>query len=452
MVRLPFINAGYGREEDAWAQALNAQIISETGAYEVSRLPGHPLYELLLASLWPIEHSPWLFNLISVLASSLAVIYFYKICKKLNLMNALLLSIAFSFVPAFFIAGTYTIDYNVGLLFVLISFYQLLNDRYWLAGIFIGIATGIRISHLGFVLPWAILAFTRTHSLKNVLKMGISAAVIGFISFLPPLLHYGLEFLDFHKPPYPGIAKVLYKMTVGLYGIPLLLFFAIFFMLNIRKPFSFWILHSYYSRLPKGFFISVLIIFVMQLVIFLRLPFKSEFFIPFLPFLLMYMGAIMERKYSIVLATASIASCLLLGFDYYNPYRGAPPSPLSIKFNISGKSLYFDAIQGPAVIDLKKRKVKTALVDNFETWANQQTQPVYVIAGWYWPEIEVRKNYSSSVETDYYSTEEEILKAHSEGKAVFYLPEINEANAQINGHELADSLGTQWTPALIQNR
>lgn len=114
-MRLPFINAGYGREEDAWAQALNARQIWETGQYEVSRLPGHPLYELLLAGLWPIEHSPWLFNLICVVASSLSVVYFYKICKKLNLLNVLALSIAFSFIPAFFIAGTYTIDYNIGL-------------------------------------------------------------------------------------------------------------------------------------------------------------------------------------------------------------------------------------------------------------------------------------------------------------------------------------------------
>lgn len=448
LVRLPFFNAGYGREEDAWAQALNARIISDTGVYEVSRLPGHPLYELFLAGLWPIEHSTWLFNLISALATAMSVVYFYRICQKLKLQNVFFLSIAFSFIPAFFIAGTYTIDYNIGLLFVLISFYHLLYERFWVAGLFIGIATGIRISHLGFVLPWAILTFTRTHSVKNVLKMGVSSAVIGFIAFLPPLLTYGMEFLDFHKPPYPGVVKVLYKMTIGLYGIPLLLFFVGFFIANIRKPLSFWTLHSYYSRLPKGFFISVMIIFAMQLFIFLRLPYKSEFFIPFLPFLMIYLGTIMERKYVIRMALASVISCFLLGFDYYNPYRGAPPSSASLQFNVSGKSIHFDPIQGPAIIDLRKRDVKTQLVENFETWACNQADKTYLVAGWYWPEIEVREMCSEIVETDYYGTEEEVMEAYKAGKAIYYLPEINEANAQINGHNLLDSLGTLWTPAL----
>lgn len=448
LVRLPFINAGYGREEDAWAQALNARQIWETGQYEVSRLPGHPLYELLLAGLWPIEHSPWLFNLISVLASSLSVVYFYKICKKLNLLNVLALSIAFSFIPAFFIAGTYTIDYNIGLLLVLLSFYQLISGRYWLAGIFIGLATGVRISHLGFVLPWAILVFTQTHSAKNILKMGFTAGLVALASFAPALMEYGIGVIDFHKPPYPGVVKVLYKMTIGLYGIPLLIFFAAFFAMNIRKPFSFWTLHSYYSRRPKGFFLSVLIIFFMQLAVFLRLPFKSEFFIPFLPFLLMYLGTLMTRNHVIAFAAMSILSCFLFGFDYYNPYRGAPPSAISLQFETSGKQLYFDVLQGPAIVDLKKRKAKSEMVEQFESWAQASTQPAYVIAGWYWPEIEVRNNYPAHVSLDYYGTEEEIREALAEGKTIYYLPEIDEANFLINGHALLDSLGTAWTPQL----
>ncbi|WP_417591833.1 hypothetical protein [Owenweeksia hongkongensis] len=446
LARLPFINAGYGREEDAWAQAQNAKQIWETGIYEVSRLPGHPLYELLLAGLWPINHSYWLFNLLSVLVSSLSVVYFYKICNKLNLLNTLALSVAFSFIPVFFIAGTYTIDYNFGLLFILISLYQLLRGKYWLAGIFIGLATGIRISHLGFILPWAIIIFTRTHSLKFVLRMGLTSLLVAAIAFSPPLLQYGMGFLDFHKPPYPSTIKVLYKMSVGVYGIPLLLFFAYFFFTNIRKPFSFWTLHSYYSRMPRGFYISLLLIFAMQLVVFLRLPFKSEFFIPFLPFLLMYLGVLMNRKQAISLAIVSIASCFFFGFDYYNPYRGAPPSPLGLRFEGNDKSLFFDPIQGPAIIDIRKRNTKIQFVEEFNAWAKKQSAPTYVIAGWYWPQIDLKQQYPSNVEVDYYATEEEVRNAHKNGKSIFYLPEINEANAQINSHYLADSLGKPWLP------
>ena len=446
LVHLPFINAGYGREEDAWAQALNAREIWETGTYEVSRLPGHPLYELLLAGLWPIEHSPWLFNLISALASSLSVVYFYKIAKKLNLLNVLALSIAFSFIPTFFIAGTYTIDYNIGLLFILLSFYQLLKGRYWLTGIFIGIATGIRISHLGFMLPWAILIFTRTHSFKNVIRMSLPGIAVAALAFVPPLLTYGFGFVDFHKPPYPAMVKVLYKMSFGLYGVPLLFFFGAFFIAHLQRPFSFWTLHSYYSRMPRGFFLSVLIIFVMQLVVFLRLPFKSEFFIPFLPFLLLYLGTIMSRNWAVGLALSSVASCFFMGFDYSNPYRGAPNGVTSISFEAGDKALFFDPLKGPAIIDYQKRKVKSKLVDDFNGWANKYKGNAYVIAGWYWPEIEVKQQYPDRITVDYYATEDELKNAQQMGQTIFFLPEINEANAQINAHYLADSLGTPWLP------
>ncbi|MDZ7846272.1 MAG: hypothetical protein U5L96_05675 [Owenweeksia sp.] len=82
-MHLPFIGQGYGREEDAWAQVLNAQKIWETGVYEVSRLPGHPLYELLLSALWPL-HSPVFFNLLSTIATAGAVVIFYQITHRLK--------------------------------------------------------------------------------------------------------------------------------------------------------------------------------------------------------------------------------------------------------------------------------------------------------------------------------------------------------------------------------
>ena len=60
--RAPFLWAGYGKEFDAWSNALNARIIAETGIYEVSRLPGHPLQELLLSALWSQSNSYFVFN------------------------------------------------------------------------------------------------------------------------------------------------------------------------------------------------------------------------------------------------------------------------------------------------------------------------------------------------------------------------------------------------------
>ncbi len=446
LVRLPFLFAGFGREEDAWAQALNARIIWETKVYEVSRLPGHPVYELLLAGLWPIDHSYLLFNGISALASSLSVVYFYRICRKLDLPHPLTLSVAFSFIPAFFIAGTYTIDYNLGLLFVLISFLQLLRGRYWLAGLLIGIATGIRISHLGFLLPWAIMAFARHNRLKPIFIMGVSAGLTSLLCFLPPLLTYGMSFLDFHKPPFPGWASVTYKLSFGLWGVPLLFFLVYFVVRNLKKPVSFWMLQDYTLRVPRGFFISLMFIFVMQLAVFMRLPFKSEFLIAFLPFALIYLGALMKGHIARHLAVFSLLSCFLFGFDYKSDFRGSPSSSMALEFKAGGKTIFFDPLQGPAIIDHQKRLVKSEFVGDILNWMRNTHQQAYLLSGWYWPEIVVRQDFESKVETDYYATKDELQLARAKGKEIFYLPEINEANAKINAHYLADSLGKPWTP------
>ena len=48
--RVFFLDAGYGSEEDAWGVALTAKHIAQSGEYEASRLPGHPLQELFYAS------------------------------------------------------------------------------------------------------------------------------------------------------------------------------------------------------------------------------------------------------------------------------------------------------------------------------------------------------------------------------------------------------------------
>lgn len=451
-LRLPFLFAGYGREEDAWAHALNARIIWETKIYEVSRLPGHPLYELFLSLLWPIQHAYWFFNGISALASSLAIVYLYLIGKELRLLNALWISIAFGFIPAFFIAGTYTIDYTIGLLFVLISFYQLLKGRYWTAGIFIGMATGMRISHLGFILPWALMAFARQNTLRPALKVAVAAIAVGVICFLPPLLTYGVAFLDFHKPPYPPLASIFYKLSFGLWGVPLLFFLLWFWISHIFKPLRFWLLGDFNIRLPRAFFLSLLVIFFMQLAVFLRLPYKSEFLIPFLPFFMIYLGALMKERMAAVMAMVAVLSCFLFGFDYQSNFRGSPSSSLALNFEAGGKILFFDPLQGPAIIDHRKREVKSKLADEVLSWSKTRTKPAFVIAGWYWPELEVKRSklpadqQDATVVLDYYSTRKELLQARKEGREIFYLPEINQANAQINAHYLADSLGKEWLP------
>jgi hypothetical protein len=49
--RIPFLYAGYGIEEDSWGIALAAFHTHLSGIYEPSRLPGHPVQELVYSAL-----------------------------------------------------------------------------------------------------------------------------------------------------------------------------------------------------------------------------------------------------------------------------------------------------------------------------------------------------------------------------------------------------------------
>lgn len=439
--RLPFIWEGYGREEDAWGQALNAQLISETGVYELSRLPGHPIYELLLAGLWNFNHSYAFFNGLSALASAFTLVFFYRILTHLKIDKALLLALTLNFVPVFFVAGTYTIDYNFALLFILASLHYLLQGRVWMSGMLLGIATGFRISSLGFALPWIILSYKQL-GLNGIIRLCLSSGLIAILSFTPAFSVYGMGFLDFHKPPFPSLTKVMYKLSFGIWGIPLLIFLAYIIVNKLRK-----FAVDRKARTPMPYFITAMwIVILMQLVVFIRLPFKSEFFIPAIPFILIALSQFMKAGEIRMLFIASVISCFAFGFDYNNPYRGASPSGLALTFEAGGKNIFMDPIQGPAVIDNQKRKNRSIFIEQILEWDRKRGQEAHVIAGWHWPEIMLKKDDSNYSHFDYYSTEEELWEAVDNGQEIFYLPELNEVNVDIHHHYLADTLGTVLIP------
>ena len=440
--RIPFIFAGYGREEDAWSQALNAREIAETGVYEVSRLPGHPVYELLLSLLWPFNHQYWFFNGLSALVSALSVVLFYRIALKYQLTSPLWLSLGFSFVPVFFIAGTYTIDYNWALLFILLSWYLLQSQKYWQAAAMLGLATGFRISSLAFVVP--IILASPHHERRDIWRFAILSFVAGAICYLPPFLRYGSSFFDFHKPPFPGWASIIYKLTLGIWGAPLLLALIALKIGWFRGGNRF----SSLARNKEGLRLAgaAVIAWLLCLLVFVRLPFKAEFFIPALPFLFLFLGYLANRLELRTILAAAVLSCFAFGFDYHNSYRGARASKLAFEFSAGDKLLFLDPVQGPVLVDQSKRSNKSALVNEVVSWMEQQPDSTFLIAGWYWPELSLKDPGTTPVITDYYSSAQELRSYHQRGYDIYFLPEINQVNYKINAHYLADSLGQALHP------
>src|SRR5438094_7324993 len=79
--RLPFLGAGYGLHWDAWGDAKVAQEIAATGRYTMARVPGAPVYELLIALFaWA---GPWGLNGLSAIAGAACVAIFALLARKL---------------------------------------------------------------------------------------------------------------------------------------------------------------------------------------------------------------------------------------------------------------------------------------------------------------------------------------------------------------------------------
>src|SRR5688572_26485736 len=201
---------------------LAAQSTVENGRYEVSRLPGHPLQEFIY--LLNPYGSYFYYNLLAAVFSTIAVIFFALILKKLDIRGYIPGALALAFTPVFYTSSTYTIDYTWSLAFILASFYFLLCKKLIASGILLGMAVGCRITSGAMLIPFSILLFDglriRKENLEAVLKMALPAILTSGLLFIPILNRYGPGFFMYYDQfDYPPLTKVFYKDTIGVFGL-----------------------------------------------------------------------------------------------------------------------------------------------------------------------------------------------------------------------------------------
>lgn len=422
--RIPFLFAGYGVEEDSWGHVMVTAIVQETGIYEVSRLPGHPLYEGLLLVLWHV-HSPFLYNLPSALAGAAAVVVFYRLATFHKLNFPFFWSLAFCFVPVFFVSSTYTIDYSIALFFSLLAYEQALHNQPEAAGVWLAVATGFRITALGMLLPIALVLFGQKAvsvsyaiRLRNAFKFALIALLIGAFIFLPVYLHYGISFFDFHRPPYPGFAEIIYKATIGVWGIigfSTLLIIIVYLIINRKR-----LITTEY----KNIWLLVLAIYTIA---YLRMPEKAAFFIPTTPFVLLYLGIQLPKKWSYFAIISVGLSGWLLGLHTAGAQTGTPPTKLAIALNIAGQQLHFDPLRGIIPGDLAKRKSKEVVCLNIAEKLKYISKPTVVIAGWWFAQLSVYQRdkiwNNKNVVLVYYESPAVLKRFVQRGYQLRYLPE-----------------------------
>lgn len=447
--RLPFLAAGYGAEEDSWGIARAAFHTKLTDTYEPSRFPGHPVQELIYSVLWGA--GPVVFNGLCAFFSAIGCVFFALILKHLQFKHFFIAALAFAFIPVYYISSTYTIDFAWTETFVLISLYVLLKDRLMLCGIFLGLAIGCRITSGAMLVPFMIITWQQNNLKQNVipfLKITAPMMVVTLLAFFPIIQQFGASFLMYYDQfPYPPFTKVLYKMTIGVFGIigtAAILIAIIVSILNRKK----WCAGNLFSTgLDKKLIVAAFIIITLYTISYFRLPQKSGYMIPILPFVVLLLGYYLNSRNFKILCFTFILSPFICSINLTDKLRGAEYSNYSVTYTISGQELFFDPFTGPIFSDRSKRKQKIKYTAEVISKADSITSKTVVIAGWWYNEIMVEmigRTKNDLVIYEPYIDKNKINNYLADNYKIVYLPEQNLYNDLMYKMKITDNISVPF--------
>ena len=443
--RIPFLWAGYGIEEDSWGIALEAYNSHTSGVFEPSRLPGHPVQELFFTTIWGA--GPTVFNFTCVIFSAIAVVFFAHILNYLKFKYYFLAALAFAFVPVFYISSTYTIDFVWTEAFVLISLYLLLKEKIIFSGIVLGLAVGCRITSGAMLLPFMIIVWQQhnfKNSFLNLLKIAIPMCLVAFITFIPIIQKYGISFFMYYDQfPYPSLSKFIYKLVFGVFGFIGAAAIGLNLLFIFLKKHTQQLGSLYQYKLDSRIRIASVIILILYFISYARLPQKSGYIIPLIPFVILLFGYYLNAKNFKVLCIALIISPFLCSINLTDKLRGATYSPCAVKFTVSNQELFFDVFSGPIFSDYSKRKQKLKYTDALINKTDFIKSNTVIIAGWWYNQIMVSligQEKNTNVIYEPYINQDKLKAYTKQNFSIYYLPEQNVYNDLMFKMKVTDSL------------
>ena len=425
LTRVPFLFDGFGSEEDAWALHLVAERIGTTGIYEVSRLPGHPVQELIYASSWKM--GPQYYNLLTAIISTMGIVAFAAMLIQLKIKNAFWCATALAFTPIVFINSSNAMDYTWAMSFILLSGYFISKKQILVAAGMLAFAVGCRITSGAMLLPYSILLwniFDENTRLKNCLYF-ITATLIGCLLVMSPVIYqYGLGFFTYYEHfPIPNFLKNAYKGSIAVWGIAGCLAIAYYITTIIIKR------KSVQPVIYEGKNISIPLITVCVMTIllytiaFINVPLKAAFIIPICPFLILGLALFLEEKSIRNLSFIFIFSCFFLGVNLADDYRGSSQSALALILNIGETKVAIDPLQGLVLADQSKRKQQIAFAEKVIHRTSTIQQKTILIAGWWNATLQVlsKNNPNDSIIFKHYIDEPELIWLKESGYNLFYI-------------------------------
>lgn len=424
--RMPFLDAGYGVNVDAWRVANAARHLATTGEYEVSRFPGYPVQEMVCSLLWRL--GPVALNGMSALLSVAAALALWNIARECKCRDAFLLALAMASTPVFFINSVTAKDYVWAIAFVLWAIWAALKDKPLLSGMLLGLAMGCRITSGAMILPLAMVLWSGAGSpkWKALAKFTAVACAVGAGCFLPVWHRYGAAFFTFYENHgRPDLATVIERGTLEVWGglgiIGLVVVLAMVVQRAVRR--------SPTELGPdRKLLAPMLVTIALYVVAYWRLPDQAGYLIPIVPATLLLAAFFAPRWATMLLCI------LLLGSPWISFSKGRLTA-------------------GAILQDQRQRLQTLAGVNAFLAFCRENLGSGYVVATGAWEPMIRALSPEEAARFPYLLTAEEAQALLRNGRHLGYASEsIREFNVRVNAFDLANVGAVDVHALFLQRR
>lgn len=422
--RIPFLFTGFGMDGDSWAVAVAAKSFLNTGVYEVSRFPGYPVHELISSVVsWGGYFAA---NLLTTIVSTLGFIAFALILKQLRFKYIFLASFALAAVPVIYISSVTNIDYCWALTCILYSYLFLLRKKIPLAGIFLGLAIGCRITSGALLIPFCLMLLPNNNfkkHIRNILLFAFFSLATALLCYLPVLFKYGVSFFTFYDVAYPSIPKVLYKFFFETWGIigtlAIIVGVLLIFLpdsITARK-------YLFPKSINERYVVTWLIAIDIYIVAFLYLPVESGYLIPIIPFVIILLGKYLYQTAFKIFAALLIASPFAFGLSPEGKVNSPDFSASKISLKAAGENIGIDPLKGPSILYESRREIEYAFTQKITLSLDTFSVPTLLLTGkWQNMVVYQQKKANAKLVLKDYISEEELLQYIGKNYLVYYLP------------------------------
>ena len=211
---LPFLLLGFGSDFDAWRIAETADALWKSGIYIPSRSLGFPLYELLVTPL--IAAGSWIgSNLLSLAAGVAIFMALIRLTRQGHFRHPRLVLVLIMFQPVLAKNAATTMDYLPALALMIWAYVALLESRWSLAALLIGVSAGFRPTAVLMLLPALLLTWERTRSWQQLFRLTAATTAAAALACSPLLLaqQFSAPFMA------PRSSLLQHAALIGFHGL-----------------------------------------------------------------------------------------------------------------------------------------------------------------------------------------------------------------------------------------